>query len=128
MRIKKIIQNYAFAGNNLAINEQKVFAKGEFIYLSIQNKIMIGKLDQNFIFISNYVIILNSELLSYEKYLLSYYSFVEYLKFRHIEKFISNKLPLKDENNNTIGGIFILQKNPENNGNKTPNNIKEKLM
>jgi len=129
MRIKNIIQNYVFAGNNLTINEQKVFAKDSFIYLSAQNTITIGKLNQNFIFISYYVIIVKPQLLSTEILLLSYYySFDDYLKYRHIEKFNSYKQPIKDENNIIIGGIIILQKTQANNGDKISNLSKENSM
>jgi len=130
IRIKNIIQNYVFGDNNLDINGRKVFAKDKFIYLSVQNVIMIGQFDQNFIFISHYILIFKPELFSNEQSLLSnyFFSFADYLKYRHIEKFISNKLPIKDEFNNTIGLFILVQKMQANNENKTPNHIKEQAM
>ena len=129
IRIKNIIQNYIFGDNNLDIKEQKIFSKDKFIYLSVQNVIMIGQFDQNFIFISHYLLIFKPELFSNEQSLLSnYFSFADYLKYRHIEKFNANKLTIKDQNNNTIGLLIFVQKMQANNESKSPNQIKEQAM
>ena len=71
---------------------------------------IIGKLDKDCIFISHYILFLkSSEILSYEKNILSNYPFANYLKYRNIGKFTTNKLPIIDENYNTIGGIILIQ-------------------
>ena len=119
MKIKNIIQNYVFQGNKLNIYGQKVFAKDNFIYLKFSNKIMIGNLDRNFLFKSNYVLCFNSpELLLEEKSILLKSSFFDYLKYRNIKNFNSNMLPLKDVNNNIIGEIMLIPKNKATNENK----------
>ena len=122
MKIKNIIENYVFQGNKLNICEQKVFAKDNFIYLKFSNTITSGNLDRNFIFISNYVLFFNSsEILLNEKKFLLKNSFSYYLKYKHIDKFNSNKLQLKDDNNNPIGEIILIPKNLTNNNNKVIN-------
>jgi len=123
MRIRKIIQNYFFVDKNLVINSHKVFAKDNYIFLLNQNNnIIIGKLNENFIFISHYIIFLkSSELLSNELFLLTNYSFDNYLKYRKIKNFSYNKLPILDDNFNTIGGILLVQNIHENNENKPQN-------
>ena len=129
IRIKNIIQNYIFGDTNLDIKEQKVFSKDKFIFLSVQNVIMIGQFVQNFIFISHYLLTFKQELFSNEQLLLSnYYSLADYLKYRHVEKINSNKYPIKDENNNTIGILILVQKMQENNENKIPNHIRVPSM
>jgi hypothetical protein len=60
MKIKNIIQNYVFQGNKLNIYGQKVFAKNSFIYLNVDNNLMSGNLDRNFIFVSDYVLCFDS--------------------------------------------------------------------
>jgi hypothetical protein len=130
MRIKKIIQNFVFGDKNLVINSQKVFAKDNYIFLPNQNNnIIIGKLDENYIFISHYIIYLkSSELLSNELYLLTNYSFHNYLKYRKIENFSSNKYPILDDNFNKIGGIISVKNMQTNNGNKPQIPTKEKTI
>ena len=121
MKIKNIIQNYVFQGDNLNIFGQKVFAKNNFIYLNASNNIMIGNLDGNFIYVSNYVLFYNSpEILLNEKSILLKSSFSDYLKHKHIKNFISDIFPLKDENNNLIGEIMLIPKNQSANKNKAP--------
>jgi len=119
IKIKNIIQNYVFQGNKLSLYEKKVFAKNNFIYLNISNNIMSGTLDRNFIFVSNYALFFNSpEILLNEKNFLLNNFFSDYLKYKHIEKFSSNILPLKDENNNKIGEIMLVPKSQATNKNK----------
>ena len=119
IKIKNIIQNYVFQGNKLNICGQKVFAKDNFIYLKYSKNIMSGNFDGNFIFITNYVLVFNSsEILLNEKNFLLKYSFSDYLKYKHIDKFNSNKQQLKDENNNPIGEIILIPKNKETNKSK----------
>jgi hypothetical protein len=120
--IKNIIQYHVFPGNRLNISKQKVIAKNNLIYLNISNNLMIGNLNRNFIFISEYVLYFSSQqFLLNEKSILLKSSFSDYLKNKHIDKFISNKQPLKDENNNIIGEIMLIPKNQTNNENKKPN-------
>ena len=116
-RIMNIIKNYVFKGNKLNINEHKVFAKNNSIYLDISNNIMHGNLDRNFIFIADYILFFSSSEFYFnkEKNLLLQYSFFDYLKYKHIEEIGSNILPLKDENNDTIGKIMSVPKNQETN-------------
>ena len=124
MKIMNIIQNYVFQGNKLKIYGQKVFAKDNSIYLKFSNKIIIGNLDRNFIFISNYVLLFNSSVfLLNEKSFLLKYSFSDYLKFKHIAKFNSNKLQLKDENNTPIGEIMIIPNNKTTNKRGAANSV-----
>jgi len=121
MKIKNIIQNYVFQGDNLNIFGQKVFAKNNFIYLNASNNIMIGNLNGNFIYVSNYVLFYNSpEILLNEKSILLKSSFSDYLKYKHIKNFISDIFPLKDENDNLIGEIMLIPKNQSVNKNKAP--------
>jgi hypothetical protein len=131
MKIKDIIQNYAFPSNRLNLNEQKVLAKNNLIYLNISNSIMSGNLNRNFIFISEYLLNFSSQqFLLNEKSILLKSSFSDYLKIKHIDKFSSNKQPLKDENNNIIGEIMLIPKNQTNNENKksNPDSAKKKSM
>ena len=122
MKIKNIFLNYVFQSNRLNICGQKVFAKNNFIYLNISNNIMSGNFNRNFIFISDHVLCFSSqELLLNEKRFLLKSSFSDYLKYKHIDKFSSDKMPLKDENNNTIGEIMLIPKNQTNNENKKSN-------
>jgi len=80
---------------------------------------MSGYLDKNFIFISDYILSFSSpQILLNEKNILLKNSFSDYLKYRHIEKPSSYKLPLTDENNNTIGEIMLIPKNQTNNETK----------
>ena len=122
MKIKNIIQKYVLKSNKLDICGQKVFAKNSIIYLNIDNNIMSGNLDQNFIFVSDYVLCFNSpESLLNEKEFLLNYSFNDYLKSKNIQKFNSNILPLIDENNEKIGEIMQLIYNQASNVNKAKN-------
>ena len=130
MRIKKIIQNFVFGDKNLVINSQKVFAKDNYIFLTNQNNnIIIGKLDENYIFISHYIIYLkSSKLLSNELYLLTNYSFHNYLKYRKLENLSSNKSTILDDNFKIIGGIISVKNMQTNNENKPQIPNKEKSI
>ena len=115
-KIMNIIKNYVFKGNKLNINGHKVFAKNNSIYLNVSNNIMHGNLDRNFIFIADYILFFSSsEFYFNEKNLLLQYSFFDYLKYKNIEENGSNILPLKDENNDTIGKIMLVPKNQATN-------------
>ena len=133
MKIKKIFQNYVFKGNKLNVISHKVLAKNNSVYLNDANNIIIsGNLNKNFIYMSEYVLFfISPEILSNEKsLLLKFSSFSDYLKYKHIENISSNKLPLKDENNNIIGEIILIPKNQTNNENQksNPSSNKKSIM
>ena len=125
LNLIEMIKKYIFKTKTILIKPKKIFSNDENIFLIDGYTIIVGNLNDKLIFIPKYIFFyVNKKLLESEKSFFNSYSFIKYIKLRKcIENIYENQI-LKNENNEKIGELIILNDEIQSDNNSQESNKK----
>ena len=108
-KIMDLIKNHLFQSKEIYLEPKQLFYQNNNIFLIDNKSIIIGKINEELIFISEYILLYKSmEILKYElKHLLTK-TIIDYIRYRKCVENNLNKQILRNKNNEDIGQLFIL--------------------